>query len=34
MNGQGKALVCALGNQTLLARNRSAEDLVMQEQQT
>ena len=34
MNGNGKALVCAVGQQTLLARSRAPGDLKIEEQQT
>lgn len=34
MSGQGKAIVCCVGENTLLARNRKKNDLVMDEQQT
>jgi P-type E1-E2 ATPase len=34
MTGQGKALVCAVGDCTLLARNRKISDLVIDEQHT
>lgn len=34
MTGQGKAIVCAVGNMTRLARNRKEGDLVMKEQTT
>ena len=31
MTGQGKAIVCCVGDQTLLARNRKPKDLVIEE---
>jgi P-type E1-E2 ATPase len=31
MSGQGKAIVCCVGENTLLARNRKKNDLVMDE---
>jgi Ca2+ transporting ATPase len=34
MTGQGKGLVCAVGDCTLLAKSRKPEDLTIQEQQT
>jgi len=34
MTGQGKAIVCCVGSQTLLARNRKPKDLVIEEQFT
>jgi len=34
MTGSGKAVVCAVGNNTRLARNRTPQDLVIKEQQT
>jgi hypothetical protein len=34
MTGQGKAIVCCVGDSTLLARNRSPKDLVIEEQFT
>lgn len=34
MTGQGKAIVCCVGENTLLARNRSPKDLVIEEQFT
>ena len=34
MTGQGKAVVCCVGENTLLARNRKPKDLVMEEQHT
>jgi magnesium-transporting ATPase (P-type) len=34
MTGQGKAIVCCVGESTLLARNRKPNDLVIEEQFT
>jgi magnesium-transporting ATPase (P-type) len=34
MSGQGKALVCCVGDNTLIARNRKKSDLVIDEQHT
>jgi hypothetical protein len=34
MTGQGKAIVCCVGENTLLARNRKPKDLVIEEQFT
>ena len=34
MTGQGKAIICAVGDHTLLARLRSKEDLEIQESRT
>mmetsp|Transcript_18409 Transcript_18409/g.28247 ORF Transcript_18409/g.28247 Transcript_18409/m.28247 type:complete len:280 (-) Transcript_18409:1096-1935(-) len=34
MTGQGKAVVCCVGDNTLLARNRKPKDLVIEEQHT
>ena len=34
MTGQGKALVCCVGKNTLLAQSRQPDDLVVQEQKT
>lgn len=34
MTGSGKAIICAVGQNTLLARNRSQDSLVLEEQTT
>jgi hypothetical protein len=34
MTGQGKAIVCCVGDSTLLARSRRPKDLVIDEQRT
>jgi hypothetical protein len=34
MKGQGKAIVCCVGENTRLAKSRKPEDLVLTEQQT
>ena len=34
MTGQGKAIICAVGKDTLLARNRAPESLILEEQST
>jgi len=34
MTGQGKALVCCVGENTFMARKRKQKDLVIDEQQT
>lgn len=34
MTGQGKAIVCCVGESTLLARSRRPKDLVIEEQRT
>lgn len=34
MHGEGKAIVCAVGENTLLARHRQKDQLVIKEEQT
>ena len=34
MKGEGRAVVCAVGDHTLLSRHRKKEDLIMKETET